>query len=395
MAETVHQISQYVDANQEELLSFWAELVNHQAGSMERAKVAELVKNVGRRFEAEGMECSFLPTGCEVPALLALEGGGRSGKPILLCGHLDTVFPSSAYPDHPFRIEDGIAYGPGVLDMKGGAAMSLSIVKALRQAEFDARPIKILLCGDEEIGHAGSEVPEIIRRESEGCLCAFNLESGRMDNCMAVGRKGGLDCHVTVRGRSGHVGNDFLSGRNAIEEMAHKILALQALSRYEEGVVVSVDVIQGGTVSNAIPDFCKIEIDARYSHAKDLPIIVEQIKQVCAKTYVEGTQTTLEFPSHMPVFERTEQNLALLDQVNRAAAQLGFPPFGEVFPGGNSDASYIGQAGIPVVCACGVQGSGAHTMQEQAVVDTIFQRTKIIALTIAQMKDTEEGICHE
>ncbi len=387
MTETARQISQYVDTHQEELISFWAELVNHQAGSKECAKVAALLQNVARRFEAEGLECSLLPTGCEVPALLALEGGGRPGKPILLCGHLDTVFPSDAYPENPFHIEDGIAYGPGVLDMKGGAAMSLSIVKALRQAGFADRPIKILLCGDEEIGHAGSDVPDIIRRESEGCLCAFNLESGRMDNCLAVGRKGGLDCHVTVRGKSGHVGNDFLAGRNAIEEMAHKILALQALTRYDEGVVVSVDVIRGGTVSNAIPDFCKIEIDARYCRAKDLPVIVEQIKEVCAKTYIEGTQTTVEFPMNMPVFERTEQNLALLEQVNRSAEELGFQPFGEVFPGGNSDASYIYQAGVPVVCACGVQGSGAHTMQEQAIVDTIFQRTKIIALTIAQMKE--------
>lgn len=386
MSEIMKHVSQYVDTHQSELLAFWEELVNHQAGSREQARVAELMKNVARRFEAEGLECSLLPTGCEVPALLALEGGGRPGKPVLLCGHLDTVFPSDTYPENPFRIEDGIAYGPGVLDMKGGAAMSLSIVKALREAGFAERPIKILLCGDEEIGHAGSDVPDIIRRESEGCLCAFNLESGRMDNCLAVGRKGGLDCHVTVRGKSGHVGNDFLAGRNAIEEMAHKIIALQALSRYEEGVVVSVDVIRGGTVSNAIPDLCKIEIDARYSHAADLPVIVEQIEQVCAKTYIEGTETTVEFPMNMPVFERTEQNVALLEQVNRAAEQLGFPPFGEVFPGGNSDASYIHQAGIPVVCACGVQGSGAHTMQEQAVVDTIFQRTKIIALTIAQLK---------
>lgn len=388
MTKYAHQISQYVDTHQTEMISFWEELVNQQAGSRECAKVAQLLTDVMRRFESEGLECRLIPTGCEVPALLAIEGSERSGKPILLCGHLDTVFPSDAYPDSPFYIEDGIAYGPGVLDMKGGVAMMLAIVKALRDIGFEDRPIKILLCGDEEIGHAVSDVPEIIRRESMGCLCAFNMESGRMDNCLAVGRKGGLDCHVTVRGKSGHVGNDFLAGRNAIEEMAHKILALQALTRYDDGVVVSVDVVQGGTVSNAIPDLCKIEIDARYSHAKDYPEIVEQIKQVCAVTYIEGTQTTVEFPSSMPVFERTEQNLVLLKSVNHSALQLGFAPFGEVFPGGNSDASYIYEAGIPVVCACGVQGSGAHTMQEQAIVDTFFQRTKIIALAITQLEET-------
>ena len=382
-------LKQYVDAHREELVDFWKELVNHQGNASEPERVAALIRKVRDRLEQEGLQCRLIETGNAIPMLAAVDGPERPGKPLLLCGHLDAVFPSDAYPENPFEIRDGVAYGPGVVDMKGGVAMMLYIVKALRHIGFDSRPVKILLCGDEEVGHVGTNVPDLIRQEAEGCFCALNTETGRMDNCLAVGRKGNLDCHVIVHGKGGHVGNEFLNGRNAIEEMAHKILALQALTRYEEGVVVSVDVIKGGIVSNAIPDKCVIEIDCRFNRASDLDVIKRQISEVCAVTHVEGTTTEVLFVNDMPVFEKIPANEVLLECINEAAAAMGYEPFGAVIPGGNSDASYLSQAGIPVICACGVKGKGAHTMNECAYVETIFERTAMLASAIASFADAE------
>ena len=380
----------YVNAHRDELVAFWKELVNHQGNASEPELVNALIEKVKVRFEQEGLVCRLIDTGSPTPMLCAVDGPERAGKPLLLCGHLDAVFRCDSYPANPFEIRDGVAYGPGVVDMKGGVAMMLYLVKALRSIGFDSRPIKILLCGDEEVGHTGSNAPAIMREEAKGCFCALNLETGRMDNCLAVGRKGNLDCHVIVHGKGGHVGNDFLNGRNAIEEMAHKILALQALTRYEEGVVVSVDVIKGGIVSNAIPDQCVIEIDCRFNRASDLDVIKQQILDVCAVTHVEGTTTEVIFVNDMPVFEKLPANEILLDRINDAARSMGYEPFGAVIPGGNSDASYLSQAGIPVICACGVKGKGAHTMDECAYVETIFQRTAMLAAAVAGFADAEE-----
>lgn len=385
MTEMITKMSQYVDEHRAEMIEFWQELVNFQGSSRERTRMETLLQLVKGRFEEEGFLCRLIPSGDGLPVLTAVDGQERPGKPVLLCGHLDTVFDSGEYPENPFVIRDGIAYGPGVADMKGGTVMMLHIARALRQAKFDQRPLKFLLCADEEIGHVGSRTPDIIRQEAEGCLCAFNLETGRMDDCIAVGRKGNLDVHITVRGKGGHVGNDYLIGRNAIVEMAHKIIALDHLSRYEDGIVVGVDVIQGGTVSNAIPDFCKVEVDVRFDRAADLEVLKRQISDVCAVPYLDGTQTTAEFINDMPVFEKTQANLDLLERVNRTAKELGLNPFGITVPGGNSDVSYIAMAGIPAVCACGVKGSGAHTMEECAIVETLFERTKLLAAVIAEL----------
>ena len=383
MNQYMTQISQYIDGHRDEMLHFWKDLVNFQAGSRETDRIEALLRRTMGRLEEEGLDCRLIPSG-GVPVLLATDGARRSGRPIFLCGHLDTVFPDGTYPEAPFTIQDGVARGPGVLDMKGGVAMMVYMIKALRHIGFDRCPIKLLLCGDEEISHDGTCAAQIIQQEAEGCQYAFNMEIGRMDRCLSVGRKGSLDCRVTVTGKSGHVGNDFLSGRNAIEEMAHKVLALQGLSRYDEGVVVSVDVISGGTVSNSIPDRCQIDVDARFSRAADLPVLKEQISQVCAVTHVDGTCTTVEFLNTMPVFERNDANLALLDRVNQVAEAYGFSPFGEAFPGGSSDTSYVAAAGVPAVCSCGVQGGGAHTLEEYAIVATLFERAKIFAAVIAQ-----------
>lgn len=135
---------------------------------------------------------------------------------------------------------------------------------ALKHFGYKDRPVKAVIVGDEESAHAAGITDKILLQEAEGSLCCFNMESGRMDNCLTVGRKGGMDCHITVHGVAAHAGNDYLKGRNAIIEMSYKLPLLQNLTLYDEGLTVSVGVIKGGMVSNAVPDICYAELDVRY-----------------------------------------------------------------------------------------------------------------------------------
>lgn len=367
------------------MLEFWKILVNMQGYSKETERVNRVIHFLRDVFTREGLSCRLVDTKGNADVLVAVDGADRPGRPVVLGGHVDTVFPEGTFPEDPFIIRDGIAYGPGVVDMKGGVVMMLYIVKALRILGFRDRPIKIILCGDEEILHVGAVTADILQEEARGALCAFNMETGRTDNCLTVGRKGGMDCHVTTHGVASHVGNDFLRGRNAIEEMARKIIPLQALTEYEKGVVVSVNVIRGGTVSNAIPDCCTAELDIRYNKISDGPVIRKKIEEVCARTYIEGTWTELDFVSSIPAFEDRKENRDLLAYVNRVAETCGIEPMGAAFVGGNSDASYLALSGVPTVCSCGVKGSFAHTRQEQGDVETLFQRTKLFAAAICAL----------
>lgn len=389
MESYMNPIRQYIAEHKEEMLLFWQTLVNMQGGSKEKEKVNRVMDFLRKSFESEGLACRLIDSQGNANVLVAVDGSDRPGKPVILSGHADTVFPDGSYPENPFRIENGTAYGPGVIDMKGGITMIFYAIKALHHLNYQERPVKVILAGDEEIGHAGSVTSQILMDEAKGGLCAFNMEIGRPDNCLTTGRKGGVDCHVTVHGVGGHVGNDFLKGRNAIAEMAYKIPLLQGLTRYEEGVVVSVDVIRGGTVSNAIPDFCKAELDIRYNRVGDMDTICRQVQKVCSRTFIEGTTTEVEFIAPMPAFEDTEDNHRLLDYVNAVVTKNGYPPFGSIFVGGNSDASFLAMAGLPTVCSFGVVGTGAHTMEECAVVDSLFARTEMVTAAIMELNDYE------
>jgi glutamate carboxypeptidase len=86
----------------------------------------------------------------------------RPKKGIIFAGHMDTVYAKGTIKERPFKIEDGKAYGPGVLDMKGGIIAAIFATKALNSIGYDERPIKFILAGDEEVGHINSTCDQVI-----------------------------------------------------------------------------------------------------------------------------------------------------------------------------------------------------------------------------------------
>ena len=103
------------------------------------------------------------PTGSPGDGSTGSSGGSAPaavGSRLLLIGHMDTVFDPGTAAARPFRIEDGIAYGPGVTDMKGGLLTGLYALRALRDAAAtlpDGLPferVTFVANPDEEIGRA-------------------------------------------------------------------------------------------------------------------------------------------------------------------------------------------------------------------------------------------------
>ena len=377
MQAPLDEIRQFVEKNKYEMLLFWESLVNLQGGSREPDKVNRVMDFLKKHFDAEGIPCRLIDSQGSADVLVAELNSELPGKPLLFAGHCDTVFPDGSYPQDPFHIKDGIAYGPGVVDMKNGITQVFYLLIALKQFGFKDRPVKAIFVGDEEISHCTGIADKILMEEAKGGLCCFNMETGRPDNCLTVGRKGGMDCHITVHGVASHPGNEFLRGRNAIIEMCQKLPQLQNLTQYEEGLTVSADIVKGGTVSNAIPDKCYAELDIRYSKVKHMDYVKQAIEDICSQTFIEGTTTEVEFVAPMPAFEETPANHELLDYINSVTVKMGYPAFKPIYVGGMSDAAYFGYMGVPTVCSMGGQGTGAHTMQEQASVASFLERFTI------------------
>lgn len=375
---------EFIDSSREQMIEDWKRLVEIETGSTEKeglSKAAELLKGM---FEGLGFSCRLENTGGVGETLIGMLGQGRQGKPILFSGHYDTVFPKGTLLKNPFRIEDGKAHGPGVLDMKGGIIIAYYVIKALNSQGYEDRPIKILFAGDEEVAHGGASTAELMVKEAEGCEFAFNMETGLSDGTLCVGRKGGITIEAEVKGVSAHVGNNYEAGRNAIEEMAYKICRMRELTNLEEGITVSTGTIEGGTVSNSVPESCKVEIDARFIRPSQLEKLEKDLFGALDEVHIPGTSVVYHVLSKIDAYETTNEVMNFFEFCSKAAQNYGLAPLKSTTLGGSSDAAYITIAGTPVVCSFGVMGQNNHTDRELAVVETMFERAKLILAIVDQ-----------
>ena len=373
-------IDDYVDSHRDEMLSLWEEIVNMESGSQNKAGIDAVAERLQQVLAAEGAAAKIVEMAKAGNMLVAEVGAGRSKPAVLFMGHMDTVFPLGTVAKRPFTIRDGKAYGPGALDMKGGIVAAMYAIKALNAAGYDVRPLKVILAGDEEIAHANSNAAEVFLREAKGAAAALNCETGFVDDAIVTGRKGTAVFTLEVKGVGVHAGNEPENGRSAILEISHKVIDIQNLTNWELGTTFNVGVIEGGIVPNAVPGYAKIVVDVRYQDPALLPDIERQLAEVAAKQYVPDTSTTLTQTPGIAPMQTTEGVQQLFEIVKKTYAEMGLgTPYGK-YVGGGSDSAYSVIAGVPTVCAMGVKGGRNHSPEEFAIVDTLFERAKLMAL---------------
>lgn len=376
--DTKDKAYQWIDEHKDEMISLWKEMVTIDSGIGDKEGGMAMGNLCAGILEKLGFSIRRVPY--EKCGDTIIGERGDMTKPFtILMGHMDTVFFKGEPEKRPFTIKDGKAYGPGVLDMKGGVTILLSTLQALHEAGFEDFPCKVILDADEEPAHAFSNASEVIQKEAEGAKCAFNFETGFTDHSLVVQRKGCWRFFIETFGRGCHVGNDPENGRSAILEMAHKIIEIEQLTDYSKQYNVNVGTIEGGTVANAAPAYCKVECDFRYTHPEDLPILRKKVDEVCSRQYVPDTITKVSDSVGFATMTRLPGNLELLKIAQEVAEESGFPKPEARLCGGGSDAAYTTAMGVPTLCAVGVEGARNHTVEEWADVDSLFRRAKQMA----------------
>lgn len=374
----------YIDDHKAQMMDLWQDLVNQDSPASYREGVDLVAKRVFKELEEAGASTRWDEEG---KALIA-EIPGDSRAPVLLLGHMDTVFPVGEAARRPFTAEGSRVTGPGALDMKGGVAVMLSALKALHSAGFSGRPLKVILVSDEEIAHNGSKATVMLQREARGCAACFNCETGYEDNSLVIGRKGGVVFKAAVHGIAAHAGNNPRQGRSAIWEMAKKIDDIQNMTDWDKGITFNVGTIKGGTVSNAIPDYCEVEGDIRFQDPDISPFVKEELFKVLNHTYMEGTKTELLlYHEGMLPMKMTEENRKLFEFVKKTGEENGIPVSEGKLVGGGSDSGYVVYTGVPTVCAMGVKGRFNHTRDEYALKDSLFERAKLLGAVILKMNE--------
>ena len=315
---------------------------------------------------------------------LVVELPGQSNiDPVALLAHMDTVHAPGAFGCPPVREENGVLFGPGVFDCKGGIAVCLLAMESLAAIGYSHRTIKLILNSDEENGsYIGSEGIAFIQNESRGACAAFNAEAGKAGS-LTVGRKGIMAVEIEVSGTAAHAGNAYFQGCSAIKEAAHKIIALESNS--DENITYNCGLIQGGTARNIVPDHCKISVDIRFQNTEQQKQAADVVRNITDTTYINGCSATWRIIKIRPAMECTKDNLALFEIVAQTAKELNLPPVLPLQRGGGSDSCYTVGIGIPTVCSMGPVGRYEHTIQEQADIHTLPQRALLMAASILKI----------
>jgi glutamate carboxypeptidase len=235
-------------------------LVETESPSIDKAAVDRVGAIVADECRHLGAQVEIHPSPLAGNLVEARWGQGAGG--FLLLNHMDTVFPIGTLSRMPFNEIDGRIMGPGTEDMKGGIVIALTaLAEMAASGQIPGRPITALFTPDEEIGSSTSRT--LIETLACRSTLVLVLEPAMPDGSIKTWRKGVGDLVVTVHGRAAHAGGDHEKGRNAIEEMAHQVLAIQKLTDYDRGTTLNVGLIRGGTATNVVPEQAVVEVDFR------------------------------------------------------------------------------------------------------------------------------------
>ena len=380
----------YLDSRQADMLALLERMVNIDSGTLDKAGVDRVGALLAERLAGLGFKLEVVRQR-EYGDHLVGRKAGRDKRRILFVGHMDTVFATGTAAQRPFRIEAGRAYGPGVLDMKGGIVcllFALEALKATEQPAHDAAAMSVIFNSDEEyLSPTSRPLIEEEARHSQ-TVCVF--EPARPGGEYVISRKGTGKYQLTVTGRAAHAGAQPERGRSAVGEMAHKIVALHALTDFSTGTTVNVGVVRGGERSNVVAEKAYAEIDIRVPNLEEFERLDQRIKAIASASTVPETTAALSGGLGFPPMIQTPGAKVLFEALRAAGQVVGVEVKG-IPTGAGSDANYASQF-APTLDGMGPQGSETHSDREFIEVPTLLDRSKVTALFLAGWPDTMVGL---
>jgi len=355
--------------------------VEIESPSNSKSGVDRLAVFFAREFERRHGRARVLPHP-KVGSAVCAEFWGplRGQKSILLLGHLDTVWGIGTLAQMPFRIRAGRAYGPGILDMKSGIVCGLWAIQALQALGIaPARPVRFFLNSDEEV--SSQAFRQLILREARRARAVLVLEPAAPGGALKTARKGVGDFKITVHGRSAHAGVDPEAGVNAVSELARQIIHVQSFARPDKGLTVSVNVVEGGTRPNVIPECALMLVDVRVPRRHDAMVIERRIQGL--KPFDPKARLEIEGGINRPPMER-RMALGLFQKARALGCQMGMQ-LREASTGGGSDGNLTAALGVPTLDGLGGVGEGAHARHEHVVIHELPRRAALLAALLATL----------
>lgn len=362
---------------QSEFLTMLETLVNIDSGTGDQKGLTQVENFVIQQLKAVGATVKITNAAPSAGRnILATVQGTGKGK-ILLLAHTDTVFKAGTVAQRPFKIVQGKAYGPGVMDDKGGIVLGLEALKVLKKLKFqDFRTITFLINPDEETGSFGSR--ELIKATAKQHDVALVLEFGSPQDKVTSWRKGIGYYGFEVKGRTAHAGAEPEKGCNALLEAADQALQLSKLGNPKKQTTVNFTGFQAGDRPNQIPDFAKVQADVRVLEDSEYDRLNRDFTRLSQSKLLSCTTITTITKKGRPPFPPNPKTDALVKQAQGIYQEIGLK-LGVEGSGGGTDGNYTAAVGTTTLDALGPVGGGAHSSDEYIDLDRIAARIYLLS----------------
>jgi len=362
------------DARLPAMLDDLGDLVRCESPSADLAALersAEKVAALGQRLTGRAPEV-FADAG---PAHLRWRFGDGPRR-VLLVGHHDTVWPLGSLGDHPWSVTDGVARGPGCLDMKAGLVQMFYALSVLD----DIDGVTVVVNGDEEVGSPTSAA--LIEEAARETPAALVLEMAADDGALKIARKGISLYEMQISGRAAHAGLEPERGVNASVEAAHLILAIAGLGDPALGTTVTPTLLRSGTAANVVPAKATLAVDVRAASVAEQRRVDEALRRL-GPVLPGAAVTPVPGPTCPPM--EPAASAGLFATAGRLADLLGLEPLRGVAVGGGSDGNRTAGVGTPTLDGLGAVGGGPHADHEHVMTAIMPQRAALLAALIAEL----------
>jgi glutamate carboxypeptidase len=370
----MRELLRHFEARRDEMVTTIRRLVEMESPSHNKGAVDRLSAHVAATFERLGGRVK-LHRQTEFGDHVQADFPGGERKPILLLGHIDTVWDVGTLAKMPCKIEEGRLWGPGVFDMKAGVGLMMAVIGALKELRGELpRPVTVFLVTDEEVGSDTSRATtENLAKKAEAVL-VLEPAHGR-DGAVKTARKGVGEYRLKVHGKASHAGLDFLAGQSAIVELARQVVTVTGFTELERGITVNPGVVRGGTRTNVVAAEAEAEIDVRIEKMGDAKRIHRKFQSL--RPFNRHCKLEISGGVNRPPMERTKGVAALYGLARELARGLA-QELHETAVGGGSDGNFTAGLGIPTLDGLGGVGEGAHAVNESIWIDALPARAALI-----------------
>lgn len=386
MVEITAKIAQQVaeQISVERLLETAIQLVEIPSPTRQGAAVADCLATMLQQedFSVERPEAGWPAA----PAVVARYQSGKEGRTLQFNGHLDTVHLPFVAP----RVEEGILYGSGVSDMKGGVAAAVEAMRVLRETGLLSGGGILLTAHDlhEAPWGDGSQVDQLIRAGYVGD--AVMLPEYNSDRLNVVGR-GLAVLEITLKREGGPV-HEVLGGSEQADVIAAGAELVQRLNELNSQLAerqhpvagpesLFIGKISSGEIYNQSPTSFELSGTRRWLPGTDPTAVEEELRAVLAAVEQRaGISCDGTFHFVRDAYELDPQHQAARSFQSACGAVMGeelpegFKPFVD---DGNT---FYALAGIPAITH-GPDAKGAHTVEEEVPIAELVRVAQVYALT--------------